>query len=77
MKPKSNNAASSASTDNKPRQASTYTDFQLGPQRFWEPQKPTGLEDVFGRAVSLDDRPQQDAAELKDDAKWSKWLGFS
>ncbi|PWN52423.1 hypothetical protein IE53DRAFT_409441 [Violaceomyces palustris] len=24
-------------------------EIQLGPQRFWEPQKPTGLEEVFGR----------------------------
>ncbi|TKY91023.1 hypothetical protein EX895_001022 [Sporisorium graminicola] len=54
---------------------SRYHDFQLGPQRFWEPQNPTGLEDVFGRAVSLDDAPRRN-----DDAsssKWSKWLGFS
>lgn len=81
MKSKAHNRASvpSASAAHRLRQASTYTDFQLGPQRFWEPQKPTGLEDVFGRAVSLNDRPQQDQAERQGDAsaKWSKWLGFS
>lgn len=61
--------------------SSTYTDFQLGPQRFWEPQNPTGLEDVFGRAVSLDDRAQQQQADKNCNAgtsgKWSQWFGFS
>ncbi|SPO20486.1 uncharacterized protein UTRI_00883_B [Ustilago trichophora] len=56
-----------------------YPDFQLGPQRFWEPQNPTGLEDVFGRAVSLDDQPSNNHDRNTDDAsgKWSKWFGFS
>ncbi|CCF51283.1 uncharacterized protein UHO2_00709 [Ustilago hordei] len=58
-----------------------YNNFQLGPQRFWEPQNPTGLEDVFGRAVSLDDGPPQHAQQ-RDDAEsgggsWSKWFGSS
>ncbi|KAJ9476386.1 Ima1_N domain-containing protein [Pseudozyma hubeiensis] len=60
--------------------SSTYTDFQLGPQRFWEPQNPTGLEDVFGRAVSLDDRAQQQADGNRNagsSGKWSQWFGFS
>lgn len=63
------------------RRPTNYNDFQLGPQRFWEPQKPTGLEDVFGRAVSLDDRPQRKSSgsERNGDAsvKWSKWFGFT
>ncbi|GAC99561.1 hypothetical protein PHSY_007163 [Pseudozyma hubeiensis SY62] len=60
--------------------SSRYTDFQLGPQRFWEPQIPTGLEDVFGRAVSLDDRAEQQADGNRtagSSGKWSQWFGFS
>lgn len=59
------------------RSASKYTDFQLGPQRFWEPENPTGLEDVFGRAVSLDDQPQRQHQQREATGKWSKWFGFS
>lgn len=58
------------------KRSSTYTDFQLGPQRFWEPQNPTGLEDVFGRAVSLDDAPERNDSN-EGSSKWSKWVGFS
>ncbi|SJX60852.1 uncharacterized protein SRS1_12078 [Sporisorium reilianum f. sp. reilianum] len=61
----------------QPQRSSTYNDFQLGPQRFWEPQNPTGLEDVFGRAVSLDDTPQRNDGNGDQSSKWSKWLGFS
>lgn len=59
--------------------SSAYGHFQLGPQRFWEPQNPTGLEDVFGRAVSLDDAPErtrQDEARNAS-ARWSQWFGFA
>ncbi|SNX84190.1 uncharacterized protein MEPE_02898 [Melanopsichium pennsylvanicum] len=70
----------SASIGNGVTQASSrYKDFELGPQRFWEPQKPTGLEDVFVRAVSLDERPQSDL-EPNSGARsggWSKWFGFT
>lgn len=60
--------------------SSRYNDFQLGPQRFWEPQKPTGLEDVFVRAVSLHDKPQPSEHHKHNaggSGKWSQWFGFS
>lgn len=61
------------------KRSTPYNDFQLGPQRFWEPQNPTGLEDVFGRAVSLDETPQRNdgAGNADGSRKWSKWFGFS
>lgn len=72
-----------SSTWSKPAQTQTFSstnriapDFQLGPQRFWEPQHPTGLEDVFGRAVSLaDDESTPSSSEGR--RQWSKWFGFS
>ena len=59
------------------RSTTAFSNFQLGPQRFWEPQNPTGLEDVFGRAVSLDDTPQRRSDADASDGKWRKWFGFS
>ncbi|WFD36321.1 hypothetical protein MCUN1_003200 [Malassezia cuniculi] len=31
----------------------TSRDISLGPQRFWAPEQPSGLEDMFGRALRL------------------------
>ncbi|SPO21406.1 uncharacterized protein UTRI_00883 [Ustilago trichophora] len=73
--PQQPNMPSSSTTTGSQR----YPEFQLGPQRFWEPQDPTGLEDVFGRAVSLDDQPSNKPERNADAAsgKWSNWFGFS
>ena len=60
-------------------EGSAYDHFQLGPQRFWEPQNPTGLEDVFGRAVTLDDTPERTSQDQARNAsaRWSQWFGFA
>lgn len=60
-------------------ESGAYDHFQLGPQRFWEPQNPTGLEDVFGRAVSLDDTPERTSRDQARNAsaRWSQWFGFA
>ncbi|PWY96918.1 hypothetical protein BCV70DRAFT_101956 [Testicularia cyperi] len=71
LPPQSSSSASASAR----RETSAYN-FQLGPQRFWEPQRPTGLEDVFGKAVRLDDAPEKEN-DSATDGKWSKWFGFS
>ena len=50
-------------------------DFQFGKQQFWEPQQPTGLEDVFGRAVRLNDSDEPSSSSSQPSSKWKSLFG--
>ncbi|EPQ29187.1 uncharacterized protein PFL1_03474 [Pseudozyma flocculosa PF-1] len=62
-------------------------DFKLGPQQFWGPENPTGLEDVFGKAIKLvddddddgggkDNGPGQDGDGGGGGKGWKRFLGL-
>ncbi|KAN0060224.1 hypothetical protein ACQY0O_007553 [Thecaphora frezii] len=54
-----------ATQQQQQRKRTEAHEFALGQQRFWEPQKPTGLEEVFGKAVSLNDEQRQEGGGKK------------
>lgn len=64
------NLNASTSTRNPNSQSSTFStsrqsDFQFGPQRFFAPEKPTGLEDLFKESLGIDDNDGNRNSERK------------
>ena len=53
----------------------TTAAYDFGPQRFFPPVKPSGLEDVFERGLRMQDRGEERRGEEGGKASWwTRWV---